>query len=102
MSELIKEFKDFLKEYKITGLAIAFIIGAAATTLVKALVDGIIMPLVTPFIPGGEWEAATWTIGPIIMKWGAALSAFINFLIIALVVFFIAKFLLKEEKVTKK
>lgn len=102
MKELAKEFKDFLKEYKIVGLAIAFVIGAASTTLVKSLVDGIVMPLITPFIPGGQWEASTWTIGPIVMKWGAFLSAFINFIIIALVVFIIAKFLLKEEKVSKK
>jgi large conductance mechanosensitive channel len=102
MKEAIKEFKDFLKEYKIIGLVIAFIIGVAATTLVKALVDGIVMPLITPFIPGGQWETAVWTIGPIVMKWGAFLSALISFIIIALVVFFLAKFILLEEKVTKK
>jgi large conductance mechanosensitive channel len=50
---MMSEFKQFLKEYKVMGLAIAFIMGVAATTLVQSLVNNIIMPLITPFIPGG-------------------------------------------------
>jgi large conductance mechanosensitive channel len=100
--EIIKEFKDFLKEYKIIGLAIAFIMGVAATALVKSLVDNIIMPIITPFIPGGAWKEASFMLGPIIIKWGAFVGEFINFFIIALVIFFVAKFILREEKVTKK
>jgi large conductance mechanosensitive channel len=99
---MMKEFSDFLKEYKVIGLAVAFIIGAAATTLVKALVDYLIMPIITPFIPGGAWQTATFKLGPIIIGWGALLGAIINFVIIAWVVFVIAKKLFKEEKVVKK
>lgn len=99
----VKEFKDFLKEYKVIGLAIAVIIGFAANTLVKSLVDNIVMPLITPFIPGGAWQTATWSFwvwqG---IAWGPFLAALIYFLIIALVIFLIAKFMLKEEKVAKK
>ena len=93
---------DFLKEYKVIGLAIAFIIGAAASALVKSLVDNIIMPLITPFIPGGAWKTATVALGPIVIGWGAFLGELINFVIIAFVVFMIAKKVLKEEKVSKK
>jgi len=60
------------------------------------------MPIITPFIPGGEWQAATFILGPIVIGWGAFLGAAINFLIIAWVVFIIAKKVLKEEKVGKK
>ncbi|MEM5771125.1 MAG: MscL family protein [Candidatus Aenigmatarchaeota archaeon] len=91
-----------MKEYKVIALAIAFIIGAASTTLVKSLVDNIIMPVITPFIPGGAWRTATLTIGPIVISWGAFLADLINFVIIALVVFLIAKKIMKEEKVSKK
>jgi len=97
-----KEFREFLEEYKIIGLAIAFIMGAAATVFVKAIVDNFIMPLITPFIPGGSWQTATFSIGPVIIGWGALLGAMINFLAIALVVFLIAKLVLREGKVTKK
>lgn len=99
---LLKEFMDFLKEYKVIALAIAFIIGFAATALVKSLVDNIIMPVITPFIPGGAWKTATFSLGPITVGWGPFLGELINFVIIALVVFIIAKKVMKEEKVTKK
>lgn len=102
MNKLVKEFKDFLEEYKVMGLAIAFIIGAAITALVKSLVDNIIMPIITPFIPGGAWQTATVSIGPIVLGLGAFAGAILNFVIIAFVVFMIAKYLFKEEKVTKK
>jgi len=104
---MLKEFKEFLDEYKVTGLAVAFIIGAAITALVKSLVDNIIMPIITPFIPGGAWQTAAfriplWGKSAIVIGWGAFLAALLNFVIIAWVVFMIAKIILKEEKVTKK
>ena len=99
---VIREFMDFLKEYNVIALAIAFIIGIAATAMVKSLVDNIVMPIITPFIPGGAWEQAVVTLGPIVLKLGAFVGDLINFIIIAFVVFLIAKFLLKEEKVAKK
>lgn len=99
---MLKEFMDFLKEYKVIALAVAFIIGAAATALVQSLVANVIMPIITPFIPGGAWQQATFSIGPIVIGWGSFLGAVINFVIIAFVVFLMAKMVLKEEKVTKK
>lgn len=98
----VQEFKEFLTEYKVIGLAIAFIMGAAVTTLVQSLVNNIIMPVVTFFIPGGAWQTATVAVGSIVIGWGAFLGALLNFLIIALVVFMLAKIVLREEKVTKK
>ncbi len=98
----IKEFFDFLKEYNILALAIAFIIGLAANSLVKSFVDNIIMPFVSPLIPEGGWRTATWAIGAVELRWGPFLSEVIYFVIIAFVVFLIAKKILKEEKVSKK
>ena len=99
---LIKEFKEFLKEYKVIGLAVALVIGLASVALINSVVNNLIMPLITPFIPGGAWQTATLTLGPIVIGWGALLGAIINFVIIAFVVFLISKYALKEEKVTKK
>ncbi|HLC62131.1 MAG TPA: MscL family protein [Candidatus Nanoarchaeia archaeon] len=101
VQEFMQEFKEFLDEYKVMGLATAFIIGVAATVLIQALVNDIIMPLITPFIPGGEWQTAKFALGPVVISWGHFLGAVINFVVIAFVVFMIAKFVLKEEKVTK-
>lgn len=102
MKKLAHEFMDFLKEYKVIGLAVAVIIGLAANTLVKSLVDNIIMPLITPFIPGGGWQTAVWNLGSIAIGWGAFLGALINFIIVAFVVFLIAKYFFREDKVGKK
>ncbi len=99
---MISEFMEFLREYKVIALAAAFIMGVAATALIKSLVDNIIMPVITPFIPGGAWKTATFALGPIAIGWGPFLSELINFAIISLVVFTIAKRVMKEEKVAKK
>lgn len=98
----MSEFKDFLKEYKIIPMAIAFIMATAATTVVQSIVNNLIMPLVTPFIPDGAWQTANLTLGPIVIGMGALIGALMNFIIIALVIFFIAKVFFKEEKVEKK
>lgn len=100
--KIIKEFMDFLREYKVVGLAIAFIMGVAATALIKSLVDNVIMPIVTPFIPGGAWKTATFALGPVVIGWGPFLGELINFVIIAFVVFMIAKIVMKEAKVSKR
>lgn len=100
--KILLEFKEFLYEYKVIGLAVAFIIGVAATALIKSLVDNIIMPILTPFLPNGAWQTATFSVGPIVIGWGAFLAQVINFVIVAFVVFMIAKKVMKEEKVAKK
>lgn len=96
--KVFDEFKDFLKEYKILGLVVAFVMAGAVNNLVQSLVNNIIMPLVTPFIPGGTWEQATLALGPFVLKWGSFLSALLNFIILAFVVFLIVK---SAEKVKK-
>lgn len=85
------EFMAFLSKYGVIGLAIAVIIGGAAGSLVSALVSDILMPIITFFIPGGAWRDATWVIGPIVLSVGHFIGVFIDFLIIALVVFLIMK-----------
>jgi len=75
--------------------------GIASTAFIKSFVDNIVMPIIRPFVPGGAWETATLQVGPIVLRWGAFLGELINFIIIAFVIFIIAKKVLKEEKVTK-
>ena len=98
MKGIINDFKVFLKEYKVVSLAVAFIMGGAINTLVKSLVNDVIMPLVTPFVPGGGWQEATLLLGPFVIRWGSFFGEAINFLILAFVVFMIVKILIKEDK----
>ena len=96
------EFIAFLKQYGVIGLAIAVIIGGKANALVTAIVDGILMPIVTFFIPGGAWRTATLQVGPVHFLLGPALGAGVDFVIVAFLVFWFSKKVLKEETVTKK
>ena len=90
-SGFMAEFQAFLSKYGVIGLAIAVIIGGAACKLVSSLVNDILMPVITFFIPGGAWREATLTLGPIILMIGSFVGNVIDFLIIALVVFIIMK-----------
>ena len=99
--KIISEFKEFLKEYKILGLAIAFIMGAAATSLVKSFVNDIVMPSITPFIAGGAWKTAVLTMGPVVWSMGSFIGEAINFLVIALVIFFMVKIIVNKDSKKK-
>jgi large conductance mechanosensitive channel len=96
---MLKEFVAFLKLYGVIGLAIAVIIGGQLNELVKAVVDGILMPLVGLLLPDNvPWQS--WTLGP--LQLGVVLGALVNFLIVAWLIFWLSKKLLREETVTKK
>lgn len=97
---MIKEFKDFLLKQNIVALAIAVVVGTALNTLVKALVDDFIMPIIAALGPGGEWQTATWNVGSIKFGVGDFLAALINFLIIGFVAWRISKIFLKPEAET--
>jgi large conductance mechanosensitive channel len=94
---MIKEFKDFLLKQNIVALAIAVVVGTALNTLVKALVDDFIMPIIAAFGPGGEWQTATWDVGPVKFGIGDFIAALINFLIIGFVAWRISKIFIKPE-----
>lgn len=94
----IQEFNEFLTKYGVIGLAVAFVMGAAVTKLVTALVNDLIMPIIGALIPGGDWKLATLNIGSIKFLIGDFAGALIDFIIIALVIFFIVKMIVKEKK----
>ena len=94
---MIKEFKEFLLKQNIVALAIAVVVGTALNTLVKALVDDFIMPIIVAIGPGGEWQTATWSVGPVKFGLGDFLAALINFLIIGFVAWRISKIFIKPE-----
>ena len=84
---LWNEFMDFLSKYKVMGLAVAFIMGVYLGALTKALVDDLIMPIITLVVPGIEWE--TIVAGP--FRIGHFIGNLITFLIIAFVIFLMVK-----------
>lgn len=95
---LLAEFSTFLDEYGVIGLAIAFVIGLAVTQLVSAIVDDIIMPIVAVFLPGGGWQSAVLIIGSIEFQVGHFLSALIDFLLIAFLIFLFVRYALPTQE----
>jgi large conductance mechanosensitive channel len=97
-----QDFKAFLIKDNVVGLAIAVIIGLALNTLVKSLVDDIIMPLVNlaTAATGGEWQnwkiwlTSNHTDGPAV-KVGSVLGNVLNFFVIGFVCWRISKIFVK-------
>jgi len=81
------EFLDFVSKYKVMGMAVAFILGLYLGTLVQALVNDLIMPIITLLLPGIQWEA--FVLGP--FRIGHFIGALITFLLVAFVVFILVK-----------
>ena len=93
----VEEFTAFLNKHKVVGLAVAFIIGAAASKLVSALVADIVMPIIAAVLPNGDWRAFVLQAGPAKLLVGDFAGALIDFAIIALVIFALVKCVVKEE-----
>ncbi|HEX7077987.1 MAG TPA: large conductance mechanosensitive channel protein MscL [Candidatus Eisenbacteria bacterium] len=93
---MLKEFKEFLMKHGVIGLAVAVVIGGAVGKLVTALVADIIMPVVGALTPSGNWREAVLQIGNIKFGIGDFAGAFVDFVIISLVIFLIVKNLIKE------
>ena len=117
---MIKEFKEFISRGNVIDLAVGVIIGGAFQSIIKSLVDDVIMPIIT-LLTGGI-DFTNWFIsldgttyetleqakeaGASTLNYGVFITAVINFLLMALVIFIIVKAIntankKKEEKLAK-
>jgi large conductance mechanosensitive channel len=95
-------FIEFIRKQGVVGLAVGFILGGAVSKLVSALVGDIINPIVGIFLGKVEGlEKVSLSIGSAKILWGDFISTLIDFLVIALVVYFGVKWL-KLDKLDKK
>lgn len=85
---MMKEFKEFAMKGNVVDLAIGVIIGGAFGKIVSSFVGDIVMPLINPLIPGGDWK--TIEVGPGV-KLGSFLGTVVDFVIIAFVIFLMVK-----------
>ncbi|MPM90188.1 Large-conductance mechanosensitive channel [bioreactor metagenome] len=98
----MKGFLNFVREQGIVGLAVGFILGGAVSKVVAALVADIINPIIALALGGIEsLSDAYWQIGEARILWGDFLNVFIDFLVIAFVVYFGVKWL-KLDRLDKK
>lgn len=99
---MMKEFVGFLKHYGVIGLAIAVVIGGKANELVSSLVNDLLMPVIfQPALKAANVEDIR-KLSYHGVFYGKVIGTAIDFLIVAFVVFLFAKYVLKEQTVSKK
>jgi large conductance mechanosensitive channel len=99
---MVKEFITFLKNYGVIGLAIAVIIGGKLNELVTSFVNDLMMPLIfQPALKAANVDDIRKLNFNGIL-YGKVLGSFIDFIIVAVLVFVFAKLVLKEQTVAKK
>ncbi|MDA4121546.1 MAG: MscL family protein [Thaumarchaeota archaeon] len=88
---MLNEFKAFLDQYKVLGLAVAFILGVYLGALVKSLVGDVILPIIGLVYPSANLTTFTASLRGQTFALGDLLNSIITFVIVALVVFLIVK-----------
>ncbi len=101
MKSFFGEFKKFILRGNVIDLAVGVIIGAAFQAIVTSLVDDIISPLIG-LIANTDLSAMVATVGDVEIRWGAFITAIINFIIMAFVIFLIVKAINKAAELGKK
>ena len=101
MKGFMNEFKAFIAKGNVMNLAVGVIIGAAFQAITTSLVNDIISPFLGLFTPT-DMSGWTFMIGNAEIRYGAFLTAIVNFLIMAFVVFLLVKFVNKLMDLGKK
>ncbi len=99
MKRFFNEFKEFINRGNVMDLAVAVIIGGAFTGIVTSLTTDIINPLITVIAGGGANSISGLVIPGTGIDFGKFISAVINFLIVAFVVFLLVKAINKMQSV---
>jgi large conductance mechanosensitive channel len=86
---VLKGFKEFILRGNVIDLAVAVVIGAAFTTVVNAIVDKVFNPLIGAIFNAKDLATALPVhIGNATLQFGAVIGAFIQFLLVAIVIYF--------------
>lgn len=119
---MLSDFKEFIAKGNVMQLAVAVIIGGAFATIVKSLTDEVIMPVVGAVFGGADFSsyfillsvpegyegamtdyAALKEAGAAMIGYGAFITAIINFLILAFIIFLMVRYAMKAmEQMEKK
>ena len=106
MKEFWKEFKTFISRGSVMDMAVGIIIGGAFTAIVNSLVNDLVMPLLSLLTGGFDFTKLTVVLGSgegaATLNYGLFISAVINFLLIAFVIFCLIKSINKmKDKIAK-
>jgi len=104
----MKGFLEFIRTQGVIGLAVGLVLGGAVGVLVKSLVDNVVMPPIGLLLGSAQGlKGLAWTMGttntgqPAVLQYGIFLNDFINFVVIALVIYLLVR-LLRVDQLDKK
>lgn len=108
---MFKEFKEFAMKGSLIDTAVAFVMGVVFGKVTTSFIDGIVMPIVGNLIGLGDFSKAAYELSPevkdaagkvtaeaVSIKYGAFITACIDFLLVAFVMFMIVKAINKMKK----
>lgn len=105
MKSFLKEFQDFAMRGNVVDMAVGIIIGGAFGTIVKSLVDDVIMPPVGLLLNGVDFSKLSITLQEaaegqkeVLLNYGAFINSVISFVIVALCVFMLIKAMNEAKK----
>lgn len=90
MKKFIEEFKTFALRGNVVDLAVGVIIGGAFQTIVKSLTNDLLMPFVGLFVRT-DFQELTFMVRDVEIRYGAFITAVINFFIMAFIIFLMVK-----------
>ena len=99
---MLNEFKDFIAKGNVMDLAVGIIIGAAFTAIVNSLVEDLVNPLIGLFVGGIDFSDMTIGVADAQFRYGAFITAVIEFLVIAFVVFLIVKAVNRVKSIAER
>lgn len=88
---MLNDFKDFINKGNLVALAVAFILAAAFGLVVVSFTDDIIMQIVAAIVGEPDFSGLSFDLGDAEIRYGSFLTALINFLIVAAVLFMVVK-----------
>lgn len=101
MKKFMQEFKEFAMKGNVLDMAVGLIIGSAFGAIISSLVDDVISPLIGLFFDT-DFSALVATVGNVDIKYGSFITAVINFILIAFVLFCIIKAANKAKDTASK
>ena len=99
--KIVKDFKEFIMRGNVMDLAVGVIIGGAFGAIVTSLTDDIISPVLGIF-GGMDFSSLVLNVNGAEIRYGAFITAIINFLIMALIIFLLVKGINKLMSIGKK
>ncbi len=99
--KFINEFRKFISKGNVLDLAVGVIIGASFQGIVKSLTDDVLSPMIG-LVAKTDFSDWVFTLNGVQIRYGAFITAVIQFLIMALVVFFIVKAFNKVKNIAVK